>query len=211
MNSQVIAAATGSACSQSGGKQYNILPTSQVSWKVNRFKVASGDLIPFTGSNALLGGFGITNGNLSTAKGIFTTLIDSTESGDSLRDDRIVGYLFRLGSPEFKMEGFKEKDLILEEGRATPGTVYGTLSVAGQSTSLEVPVTIIRNEETVTVSTANPVLLNLRKISPTNGLDLSKSIAHLLTLVNGIEIKDEIEISLNLGLDKFCSGPGKGE
>lgn len=208
-SSQDVAAVTGSVCLHNGGAQYDILPQSKVSWNVQRYRVATGEAIPFTGSNSLSGGVGMMDGEIGKAKGIFNALIASTDTGDSLRDDRIVGYLFGADPSslvQFQMTGFKDASLSMNDGDELKGTVMGKLSVAGHSTPLEVAVTIHRGNGVMNITTTEPAKLNVRKISESvNALDLSGSIAHLLTLVNGIEIKDEIELSLDLSLGNVCS------
>lgn len=205
LTSEDIAIYTGSPCS-SGGKQYELKATSSlVTWQVNRKLGAK--ISPFTGTNTAVGGIGFADGNLRDAKGVFNFLIESTDTSDPLRDDRIIGYLFRANQPDvlrFEMNGFKEDEVKVIKGGTVNATVTGTFQLDKYSTEIEIPVSLREADGVLTVSTVDSFKLNVRNSVAKNGFDLSEPIAHLLTLVSGVDIEDEIDVKLNLSMENSC-------
>lgn len=178
---------------------------SKALWSVTTVKDGKEEIL--TGSNAVSGFFEVRNRDLKTASGKFYFDAGSTDTGNRNLDGRIMELVFGLGEKmEFSFLLTGLKDGSLPTGSSLGSVATGTLLIDGQSSKVEFPVILTELGGGYRLETKGSFPLNMRAATiVTNGMNLVPEITQLLGFVPGMNIKDSVDIKLDINFANLCS------
>ncbi|RZA20519.1 MAG: YceI family protein [Proteobacteria bacterium] len=184
---------------------YDIHKGASVTWRVQK-TIGEADETTLTGLTGVEGQLTLDKSSWANARARFHFTSQSTESGNAVRDQRLENYIFGGSTFQFDLTGIQGADLGRSAGDSKIVLIRGILSLAGQTTQIELPALLIETEDQISITPAETFTLNLRAFQPApNGLNLISHITKLLALVPGVQIKDEVRIDFNLELFSSCA------
>lgn len=193
----------------SGTQQLVPQENSTLQWEATRVKVSTGEETRIVGSNRVKGIWKIRDNKIQDSSAEFRFDAASTDSLDSLRDDRIMNVVFGLAQKapfQFTIDSLNPVgDAKLAPGSAIEMRARGTLEVYGQKANIAFPLVVKQQGSVFTVTPKGLIYLNVRpKAKEENVINLSSQVDHMLSFVTDVAMKDQVSIDFNLHLKNVC-------
>lgn len=173
-----------------------------MTWNVQ--KITEDGETTVTGMTSVTGVVVFAKTGWKNAKATLKLAGKNTESGNSLRDQRLDQMIFKSGLFAFELEDITSpSERKLDESLIA--SIKGKLHIAGQVARIEMPILWFETQGQITITPAENFSLNMRSLEPeANSVNLLNPLITLLNLVPGVEVRDEVKINFNLELLSNC-------
>ncbi len=186
---------------------YATLGSSAVTWSLEQVKGAANEKSPVTSKNPVTGKITLTKGRLNQAQGVLTFNVDSTSTGDPVRDRLLKEVLFdsSQASPfRFTIDKLIGESTAVANGGSVDMKASGHLELGTRKAALMMPVKI--SEKDGVFSLVGALVLDPRETRPAlNRINLDDKLSTIESALS-VKFSKSLNLDFNFQFKNDCVG-----